>query len=321
MRKYSLYTLVLVLFGVIIIITSLYVYLSVTIQKERLIVEETKTKIHLAETINEILYSPLWIYRLGMFPGLGKAFIEEVAKFENVVYVRVVLIDGTIRQSTIEGEWGKKIEDPGLLALLPTETIITREEIFQKEKIKSIVYPGYGNHVILVGFSLKGVEKVAEEMIIYNILLNFGNLALIILVIFLVLKNNILNPLGKMAVACREVGKGNLSIKVNVKSSTEIEELATTFNEMIKDLEKSHIALEEGKAVLEIKVKARTKELSELAESLDEQVKERTKGLQEKLEELEKFHQLTVGRELKIVVLKDEIKKLKKELEKYKLST
>jgi hypothetical protein len=75
--------------------------------------------------------------------------------------------------------------------------------------------------------------------------------------------------------------------------------------------------LEEAKTVLEIKVAARTRELRELAESLDEQVKERTKELQEKIAELERFSRLAVGRELKMIELKEEIKKLKKELEKY----
>jgi len=45
---------------------------------------------------------------------------------------------------------------------------------------------------------------------------------------------------------------------------------------------------------------------------LEEQVKERTKELQEKVEELERFHRLAVGRELKMIELKKEIEKLKK---------
>jgi len=86
-------------------------------------------------------------------------------------------------------------------------------------------------------------------------------------------------------------------------------------------LQKYHFSLldsqeeiETAKAVLEIKVKARTRELRELAASLDEQVKERTKELQKKIEELERFSRLTVGRELKMVELKREIKKLEEEL-------
>jgi len=66
---------------------------------------------------------------------------------------------------------------------------------------------------------------------------------------------------------------------------------------------------------LEIKVAARTRELRELAQSLEEQVKSRTKELQLKVEELEKFHEIAVGRELKMVELKREVGKLKKKLE------
>ncbi len=71
-------------------------------------------------------------------------------------------------------------------------------------------------------------------------------------------------------------------------------------------------ALEESKSALEIRVKARTKEIQKLANSLERQVKKRTKALQEKIEELEKFRKLTIGRELKMVELKKEIQILKK---------
>ena len=76
--------------------------------------------------------------------------------------------------------------------------------------------------------------------------------------------------------------------------------------------------LEEIRATLEIRVQARTRELKDLAESLEKQVEQRTKELQEKIEELEKFNKLAVGRELKMIGLKEEIKELKEELEKTK---
>ena len=56
----------------------------------------------------------------------------------------------------------------------------------------------------------------------------------------------------------------------------------------------------------------------DLRKNLEKKVKERTKQLQERVDELEKFRRLTEGRELRMVELKEEIKKLKEELEKQK---
>lgn len=61
-----------------------------------------------------------------------------------------------------------------------------------------------------------------------------------------------------------------------------------------------------------------SKELAELNLTLEERVKERTKELQKRIEELERFHRLTVGREMRMMELKKEIEALKKELEKKK---
>lgn len=72
----------------------------------------------------------------------------------------------------------------------------------------------------------------------------------------------------------------------------------------------------ETETILRIRTKARTRELKELAERLDQRVQQRTKDLQEKIRELEKFQKLAVGRELKMMEMKKEIKKLKEELEK-----
>ncbi|OGZ18990.1 MAG: hypothetical protein A2175_01535 [Candidatus Nealsonbacteria bacterium RBG_13_42_11] len=74
--------------------------------------------------------------------------------------------------------------------------------------------------------------------------------------------------------------------------------------------------LQEAGTVLEVKVAARTEELKELSENLEEQVKERTKKLQEKMAELETFNKLAVGRELKMMELKNEIRELKESLNK-----
>jgi len=92
--------------------------------------------------------------------------------------------------------------------------------------------------------------------------------------------------------------------------------IAQLERERKKAREERLMELEEIRTTLEIKVKYRTKELEELVATLDEKVRQRTKELQGKVEELEKFQKFAVGRELKMVELKEETKRLKEKLEK-----
>jgi len=124
--------------------------------------------------------------------------------------------------------------------------------------------------------------------------------------------------LKKIIEGMKEVSEGNLDFKIETKSRDEFGELANYFNEMTQQLKIIKSALEEAKATLEIKVAARTRELEELAKTREEIIRERTKELQERLEELEKFHQLAAGRELKMIELKKEIKKLQTQLKSKK---
>jgi hypothetical protein len=75
---------------------------------------------------------------------------------------------------------------------------------------------------------------------------------------------------------------------------------------------------EEARMALEIKISARTRELKELADNLENKVRGRTQELRNKIEELEKFNKLSIGRELKMVELKEEIKSLRERLENNK---
>jgi len=56
--------------------------------------------------------------------------------------------------------------------------------------------------------------------------------------------------------------------------------------------------------------------LKKIQKEMEEKIKLRTRDLREKVEELERFHKIAVGRELKMIELKEEIEKLKEELKK-----
>jgi C4-dicarboxylate-specific signal transduction histidine kinase len=77
---------------------------------------------------------------------------------------------------------------------------------------------------------------------------------------------------------------------------------------------KAQEEVEEARKVLEIKVKARTRELQDLTERQEDIIEERSRETRERMEELEKFQKLSVGRELKMIELKEEIKALKNQL-------
>ena len=85
-----------------------------------------------------------------------------------------------------------------------------------------------------------------------------------------------------------------------------------------KELERAKKALEDAKTVLEIRVRAKTRQLQEQKEMLDEMVKERTKELQKKIDELKKFQEIALGREYRVFQLKEELERLKKENEDLK---
>lgn len=69
--------------------------------------------------------------------------------------------------------------------------------------------------------------------------------------------------------------------------------------------------LKEKRVALEVQANEYAKELKKSAKKLKEEARERTKELEARIDELEKFHRLTVGRELKMIELKKEIEKLK----------
>lgn len=92
---------------------------------------------------------------------------------------------------------------------------------------------------------------------------------------------------------------------------------------LIKERGKTSRALkeaEEARKILEVRVQARTKELQKLTQEQEEVIEARTKELQKKIAELERFQKLTVGRELKMVELKRELKGLKEKLKEGDIS-
>jgi signal transduction histidine kinase len=85
-------------------------------------------------------------------------------------------------------------------------------------------------------------------------------LAFIVAIIF---SRNLTKPLDKLLQGMKKVAKGNLNVRIKLKSKDEIHVLAENFNHMIRDLKSSREELVEINRDLENKVKERTIKLEE----------------------------------------------------------
>lgn len=138
------------------------------------------------------------------------------------------------------------------------------------------------------------------------------------------LSRSIVIPLKQLSAAAHELSNGNLSARAHMMRDDEFGKLSATLNSVVDQLEHSHTRLEqqveertqeldETKHNLESIVAERTKELEQIKRSLEEEVRMRTVELEEKLSDMEKMNQLMVGREMKMIALKERIQELEEE--------
>ncbi len=246
MKNHSLFTIVLVVFFVLIMISFAVVFFSIKECKQDLIENAIKEKIDLAKIIDQNIAPSSKIYDSAATSEIEKVFIEEMANFEDVYYVRVVDSDGTIYKSSIKGENGEIIKDSDILKAIDTEKEIVKDNIYKNEPIKLIICPGHQNKTIWIGFTLKPIDRVIQSIWFKDILNLIFLLFFSVFVLFIILRN-IISPLREIILACEEVKKGNLGVKISVKSGSEIDKFADTFNSIIKNLKNSYSFLDKAR--------------------------------------------------------------------------
>ncbi len=157
-----------------------------------------------------------------------------------------------------------------------SKTFEVSDKIDNEEELLSVARIGDLDFYIVGEMDLEIVESFATKSA-HTITAFVVFAAIFAGVIISLLITRLSRPLSDLTQAAEDISAGNLKTRVEIRSEDEIGKLAEAFNEMINQLVSSR-------------------------EHVEEQVKERT-------EELEKLNQSMVGRELKMVELKKEIKK------------
>jgi signal transduction histidine kinase len=122
-----------------------------------------------------------------------------------------------------------------------------------------------------------------------SLYLMIGIFIALILSISLVYSRSMVNPIKQLIHGSKTIGEGNLDHRIDIDTRDEIEELATSFNDMAQRLRHSRDQLAEYATQLEEKVAERTEELRILNEQLEQKVRERTQEIEALLHQKDEF--------------------------------
>lgn len=192
-----------------------------------------------------------------------------------------------------------KLEETFILYKQGTNIKILKEKIKEAETIEEeahkilwkIISHVQNVHVepakVDIANKINSTIKITLASIVASLLLAIG--------LGFYLTRSISVPITQLKETMIKIGAGNLDTKVDITSRDEIGILANAFNQMLRDLKKSHQELENVLANLEERVKERTAELtksqlakSKMIEDLDKQAKE-LREAQDKLVRSEKL--------------------------------
>jgi nitrate/nitrite-specific signal transduction histidine kinase len=167
---------------------------------------------------------------------------------------------------------------------------------------------------------------VAELNVLIALIIGIGILFSFVINWLIII--NVIKPLRSLEEGVINFGKGDLDKRVKVFRNDEFGTLAVTFNLMAENINKTQAGLEKtvelrttelenAKISLEKKVRERTAELEKaksglekVKNDLEKIVAERTAELENRVAELKKINTLMIDRELKMIELKKQMKKI-----------
>jgi C4-dicarboxylate-specific signal transduction histidine kinase len=244
----------------------------------------------------------------------GETYIAQPDKNGDFLVINPLRFDNKPLTTVINQH---KARDPIYYAISRNEGVFTSTTDYRNKEVFSATryLDGVNLGLVVKIDKDEALEPVStlRKIIIFVTLIS----SIIVIMVGITSAQVITDPIAHLTEGAKQISAGNLLQKIDITSRDEIGLLAQTFNEMAIKLHESYTSLEKNvqerteeleniKHNLEDIVKQRTSELEKSKLELEDKVKERTTELEEKLQELERMNKVMIGRELKMVDLKNQ---------------
>jgi signal transduction histidine kinase len=172
------------------------------------------------------------------------------------------VLQNLLQELSLGGAFGKSMGEPSVFVTTssrePAKTLLSPFRVDLKQEGLLLLTMPMGDIV------------TAKKTIFFKGLVSTLVILSAASLLYLYLIRRVTKPLVELSAATQEVRRGNLELTVDTTSQDEVGELASSFNAMVQQLKESRDSIEEWGRMLEHRVEARTRELAQARDELQE---------------------------------------------------
>jgi two-component system NtrC family sensor kinase len=280
--------IVLCVVGMILVVNGALAYLYLTIQKENLNITVLRTASQLSETIKKSIQNDMLENR----KEAAYKIMETIGRQEGIEKVRIYSNEGKILFSSDNTEVGRMVDKRAeacygchseALPLERLESSVRSRTFFaadrdesrgERHRILGIINPLYNEEgcssakchahpesmkvlgVIDVTMSLADLDAQMAKARGQVLLVSLVSIVAICIIVALILFHFIERPVKELVLGTKRISGGDLNQFIPVATNDEMGHLASSFNQMTRDLQKAREEIQEGIRNLEHKVRA-----------------------------------------------------------------
>jgi two-component system NtrC family sensor kinase len=285
--------IILCVAGMILVVNGALAYVYLRIQKEDLNLTVLRNASQLSETIKKSVQNDMFENR----KEAAYKIMNTVGQQEGIEKVRIYSSEGKILFSTDKNEVGRMVDQRGEACYgchseaHPLERLTTseRSRIFYssdndahpdiRHRVLGIINPLYNDSacssatchahpesikvlgVIDVTMDLASVDAMMAKARRQVLFVSVVSIVAICSIVALILIHFFARPVKELVLGTHRISGGDLDHFIPVATNDEMGHLASSFNQMTRDLQRAHAEIQEGMHTLEQKVEERTQEL------------------------------------------------------------